>query len=170
MGQLLADNENIINQLSHEHRNITRSRITNIITNYWHKDQKVHSISTTYNKCRQFLKSNPQILILQSDKGNVTVIMSKEQYNDRAVELTSDQQYYQPLASNPTSNIQTKNNKLVKQLKDKKYITDEKAKKLMCHTGISPKFYGQPKYHKDNVPLRPVISNVGSPQKNYQNL
>ena len=33
----------------------------------------------------------------------------------------------------------------------------------MYPTGASPpKFYGLPKIHKKNIPLRPIVSNIGS--------
>ena len=35
--------------------------------------------------------------------------------------------------------------------------------KKMYPTGVSPpKFYGLPKIHKKNIPLRPIVSNIGS--------
>ena len=35
--------------------------------------------------------------------------------------------------------------------------------KKMYPTGVSPpKFYGLPKIHKKNIPLRPIVSSIGS--------
>ena len=40
---------------------------------------------------------------------------------------------------------------------------DENTYKRMYPTGASaPKFYGLPKIHKKDVPLRPIVSSIGS--------
>ena len=39
----------------------------------------------------------------------------------------------------------------------------ENTHKMMDPTGASaPKFYGLPKVHKKDIPLRPIVSNIGS--------
>ena len=39
----------------------------------------------------------------------------------------------------------------------------ENTYKIMYPTGVStPKFYGLPKIHKKDVPLRPIVSSIGS--------
>ena len=40
---------------------------------------------------------------------------------------------------------------------------DENTYKRVYPTGASaPKFYGLPKIHKEDVPLRPIVSSIGS--------
>ena len=40
---------------------------------------------------------------------------------------------------------------------------DENTYRRMCHTGASAaKVYGLPKIHKKDVPLRPIVSSIGS--------
>lgn len=43
------------------------------------------------------------------------------------------------------------------------YIPTETAKRLMIRNAIPPKMYGLPKLHKENIPLRPIVSCVKSP-------
>ena len=43
------------------------------------------------------------------------------------------------------------------------YGMSENTYKMMCPTGASaPKFYWLPKIHKKDVPLRPIVSSIGS--------
>ena len=41
-------------------------------------------------------------------------------------------------------------------------MNDILYKKLYPTGANSPKFYGLPKVHKDGIPLRPIVSSVGS--------
>ena len=34
---------------------------------------------------------------------------------------------------------------------------------LKCDKDVTPKFYGLPKIHKSDVPLRPIVSFIGAP-------
>ena len=40
------------------------------------------------------------------------------------------------------------------------YSTDHKTLVIWCK---APRFYGLPKIHKPNIPLRPIVSAIGSP-------
>ena len=41
-------------------------------------------------------------------------------------------------------------------------MNDNLYKRLYPTGASSPKFYGLPKVHKDGIPLRPIVSSVGS--------
>ena len=81
---------------------------------------------------------------------------------------------YEPLASNPTSEIARTSNELVQELKSKNYI-DEK-----CHDWAlidenrvrTHLFYHIPKIHKSliNPPGRPIVSGIGGPTENLSRL
>lgn len=43
------------------------------------------------------------------------------------------------------------------------FIDKNQAKTLKCNTGVFPKMYFTPKIHKPNLPLRPIVSFIGSP-------
>lgn len=46
------------------------------------------------------------------------------------------------------------------------YISPKTAKELKRHNSIPPRIYGLPKLHKQNVPLRPIVSCIQSPLEN----
>ena len=80
--------------------------------------------------------------------------------------LLNDQNTYLENKHDPTSTIQNKINKLIKNWKDKKQIDNNTAKRLMTYNGIAPRIYGLPKVHKTNMPLRPIVSNILAPRYN----
>lgn len=164
MKRLLANVESIIELGEEDSKNIMRAKVTNIITNY--VQEKRHDCSyirQMFQKSRKFLKENPQLIVTTSDKGNVTVIMHREEYNNKLMELINDTEVYSELPSNPTNKYQTKNNKLIGELKKKKFITDQQAKQLTTYNAVPPRMYGLPKVHKENCPLRPIVSTIKSP-------
>jgi hypothetical protein len=67
------------------------------------------------------------------------------------------------LNRDPTSTIQKKNNDLVSSLKKVNAIDADTAKLLTIYNAVAPKFYGLPKIHKTDIPLRPIVSSINSP-------
>ena len=100
---------------------------------------------------------------MRADKSNKTVIMEKDEYYKKMSDLLNDSNTYKKVAHDLTKQIQNKINGLINNMFRKKYI-DKKTKNLLnCHNGQSPYIYGLPKLHKNNIPLRPIVSTVGSP-------
>ncbi|XP_062701661.1 uncharacterized protein LOC134285233 isoform X2 [Aedes albopictus] len=89
--------------------------------------------------------------------------MYREDYNMKMQALIEDDQTYQATNRDPTTRFQTKNNSFVKRLKDLKLIDYKTARILTRYDSVCPRIYGQPKAHKHNLPLRPVIPNVTAP-------
>ena len=48
--------------------------------------------------------------------------------------------------------------KLVKNWESNKYINDQTAKSLKVSHAIPSRFYGLPKIHKTDTPMRPIVS------------
>ena len=80
--------------------------------------------------------------------------MDKEEYNKKAQTLLEDKGTYKTLKVDPTNRMKTKLIDLLKKIKSEGGIKDNQYK--MYHTGaVPPKFYGLPKVHKRDIPLRP---------------
>lgn len=164
---LIADTEQIIYRLSNTRlQNLIRSKIVNVITNklYTRKIDFVDQVIIQYTKeTKQFLKSNPDLYIVSSDKGNKTIVITKEDYNAKALALLSDKETYKNLNSDPTLKYQNKNNALLKKLKSNKSIDDKTYKQLTVTDSIPPRFHIFLKMQKPGIPGRPVVSSPGSP-------
>lgn len=106
------------------------------------------------------LRKNKDIIILPADKGNSTVVMSRHHYHDKVIHLLEDNTYGK-LRKDPTNckSIERKNSQLIQRAKLPPTIT----KSILPKESRSPRFYGLPKIHKADTPLRPIVSAVDSP-------
>ena len=100
--------------------------------------------------------------------------MNSNDYTDKINNLLNDDKTYHKITDkrrNPTSSTEKSLNKLLLQIKDQPAPHDDSKKQLepklhykLHSTDSTPaSFYGLPKIHKENVPLRPIMSAIGSP-------
>ncbi|XP_055715097.1 uncharacterized protein LOC129809288, partial [Phlebotomus papatasi] len=102
-------------------------------------------------------------MIVPSDKGNKTVVMSKTDYKKKMIEIVSDENTYTLIRTDRTLSAETRNNELVKQLHDGGHIDSITKKVLTTHNSRTPRIYGLPKIHKQGTPLRPIVSCIMAP-------
>ena len=89
------------------------------------------------------------------------VIMDRQDYINKANQLLN-QSTYRSIAKDPTSSIKNKLINILKRVKNQTGL-DSNTYKSMYPTGcFPPKFYGLPKIHKPDTPLRPIVSSCGS--------
>ena len=88
----------------------TRCTITNSILNHIHHNK--HSSPNDDNHrfyknairiVKNFLKNNPDIYVLKSDKGNKTVLMPMQDYQTKMLQLLDNEHTYQRVPRDPTS-------------------------------------------------------------------
>jgi len=120
-------------------------------------------INREVKKCKKFLKNNPEILVTKADKGQVTVVMDRSVYVDKMTQMLEDTETYKHVKINPLSKMNNKLNNLIKGWLDCKAIDEWTYKCLKCTNGNLPRCYDLSKIHKRDVPLRIVVSSVGSP-------
>ncbi|XP_066267643.1 uncharacterized protein [Branchiostoma lanceolatum] len=110
------------------------------------------------------LATNQDILILPADKGRCTVIFDREQYDKKVQDLLRDKDIYMPLKRDPTSKFKKAIHDVLKRLEEKDKVLDHHVTYLRLNptTEQPPSFYGLPKIHKPGVPLRPIVSSIGS--------
>ncbi|XP_044745299.1 uncharacterized protein LOC123307147 [Coccinella septempunctata] len=151
-------------------KNSVRLSLCNIIHNFYRRldtckirDGLSRTLLFWYDKTRLFLKNHSDIYVLNSDKGNKTVILSRVEYDEKLRQLLSDTSTYKLLRSDPTKKIQVSGNKLISELHTGGFINDREAKSMKQYNSLPPKIYGLVKIHKSNRPLRPVISCCNSP-------
>lgn len=138
------------------------SRLNNFYKNYRNKlaDKFILRI---YEDTIKTLSQHKDIIVTQSDKGGVTVVMYKRDYVDKLRDLVHDRNTYRIIRKDPTLSNQTKNNMFAKYLKEGHYINEWEKSKLTTYTAVAPKLYGLPKIHKHGLPLRPIVSSINSP-------
>ena len=112
-------------------------------------------------KSLQALKQDKSITILPADKGGKVVILDTSTYHQKVMELLSDVETYEPLVRDPLNNI----NKLIRS--KLQAISNRCPDPQVIRQFLKPNcslsyFYGLPKLHKHNIPLRPIISSTGT--------
>jgi len=65
--------------------------------------------------------------------------------------------------NNPNGTIMRKVNSLLKDLKQEKRITEEQYKVMYANSPTNPLFYATIKVHKENFPIRPIVSFIDGP-------
>ncbi|XP_075163276.1 uncharacterized protein LOC142235913 [Haematobia irritans] len=99
-----------------EEQENARVRLASLIDDHIQKtkpNKKEKFILDTVGETRKYLKENKDLLILTADKGGKTVAMYKDDYEIKMKNILRDICTYRRLKRDPTSTLQTKNNKLI---------------------------------------------------------
>lgn len=104
------------------------------------------------------LNSNRNILILKANKGIVSVVMNSFNYHYKMLNILSSSSY-NPLTKNP---LKSMTNEATKAIKSSSFDTAIQNIIIPLNP-ITPRIYGQPKSHKKDIPLRPIVSAIGGP-------
>ena len=113
-----------------------------------------------YQVLREIKKDNTR-QVLTADKEVSLVVLDSEDYTAKS-ETLLNQPNYKVLKTDPTNKYKNKLVGLLKTIKAEGGIDDITYKRLYPTGAVPPKYYGLPKVHKPGMPLRPIISSVGS--------
>ncbi|XP_070546065.1 uncharacterized protein [Ptychodera flava] len=108
------------------------------------------------------LQNDNEITIKPADKGSGVVVMDTNWYINKCEEQLNDSTYYTPLKYDPTTEYLKELEKLVRKWETKKWITHETAIHLIPKEPTPGYFYGLPKIHKQDTPLRPIVPQCNS--------
>jgi hypothetical protein len=115
------------------------------------------NLTKTERTVLRTIKDNTPLTILPADKRNATVIFNTTDYKQKSSLL--EDSAYKKLKKFPTDSIERKTTLLLK----KSSLPDDLRKQLQQAGSRAPRLYGLPKIHKEGVPLRPIVSNIGAP-------
>lgn len=83
-----------------------RNKLVNKLTNFKNGPRRFTAfekiIRKNFLEAKQFLKDNPDILVTSADKGKVTVLMSKIDYDAKIKALLDEKATYTILDNDPT--------------------------------------------------------------------
>ena len=113
---------------------------------------------------RKALKELRQIdeLILLADKGNATVLMTRENY-DTKMRGMIETATYRRLGKDPTITQENRISRKLKDLEKCEELPSTLYSRLRPSECQVPRIYGLPKVHKTGVPLRPIVTCIGFP-------
>lgn len=88
-------------------------------------------------------------MISHADKGNSTVIVSRDEYMSEMSKLFEDRSKYKILNKEPTRIYERKSNDIIKILLERKHVPQNSIKTK--YNSIAPKAYGLRKTHKQSI-------------------
>jgi len=112
---------------------------------------------------KNFMKENTDILFTKADKGNATVAIDINEYNNKMKEMFSDPDTYLVVERDPLKKLGDNVRNLLMSWLKKEYIDTRIYRKLLTTDGVLPRAYGLPKLHKVGYPLRVIVSSLKSP-------
>ena len=93
------------------------------------------------------------------DKGNTAVVMDKADFHRKISEMLNSGMYGR-LKKDPTQTFETKIRKTLKNLERIDELPTQLYRRLKPTGSKPPLFYGLPKIHKVDIPLRPIVASI----------
>ena len=109
------------------------------------------------------IRNDNNIVIQPTDTGRATVILNKEEYTSKMKQIVEDRSKYRPIPREPTVRVENRIATALKKLCKQGHIEERLCDYLVHGYSSPPQLYVLPKVHKDGVPMRPIVSAVGSP-------
>jgi hypothetical protein len=132
------------------------------VDHYRKRQNMVHVKQKPYYLLLKDLKQDKNIIVTRPDKGRGIVLMNRSEYTSKMNQILNDSTKFERLVTDPTLTRERKLTALLSKLKNQGYISQE-IYFLAKPTGSNPgRLYGLPKIHKENIPLRPVLSAIGT--------
>ena len=119
------------------------------------------NLTKAQNTALRELKRDRDCIVLTADKGVAMVVMDRQDYINKANQLLN-QNTYKVISKDPTNTIKDKLINILKNIKTKSGLGTNTYKSMYPTGCVPPKFYGLPKIHKPDTPLRPIVSSCGS--------
>ena len=119
------------------------------------------NLTKAQNIALRELKRDRDHIVLTADKGVAMVVMDRQDCINKANQLLN-QNTYKVISKDPTNTIKNKLINILKNIKTKSGLGTNIYKSMYPTGCVPPKFYGLPKIHKPDTPLRPIVSSCGS--------
>jgi len=148
-------------------RNMAINQISNFQNkNKFQNNKVLNSLDRLINKdaicTKKWIAEHGDVVIVKSDKSNKTIIIDKPSYLQKMEKLFEDKSKYRILRNDPTEDFKSEYHKFLNTLVNKKYISKKEKTSLTSHGACPPRTYGLIKLHKEGLPCRNIVSNIGS--------
>ena len=118
------------------------------------------NITLSEKEAIESLKSNPDIVILPADKGNVTVVLDRREYTSK-LDALIETGPYEEVKRDPSARFRKDMHDILSRVCLDSRM-ERKDLSQLCPTYFQrPHLFGLPKVHRDGIPLRPIISMRG---------
>ncbi len=104
------------------------------------------------------LNKDNSIIVLPADKGRPTVILNRSDYKLKALDLLNDRHLCRISTEGELPSHTRSANKALERLKTQGHLSQATYLQLKPKDRAIARFYGLPKVHKPNCPLRPIVA------------
>jgi hypothetical protein len=122
-----------------------------------------HNISRKEREALQCLRNDKNILIKKADKGGSIVVLNTVDYTFKMNTMLADPITYTEIPNINLKEAKSQIDEIIDHLFDVDFISKRQKQFLNRCTPKIPILYGLPKIHKNNCPLRPIVSQIDSP-------
>ena len=140
-----------------------------VLQHFKEKKGPTRNITRQEKEAIKTLREDSSRVVLTADKGVALVVMDKNQYVEKCMDLLNDTKTYQPCKDTTKKlhrDVQESLRKLNREHGTSRLHDWSKLYyNRLLPTGNSspaPRFYGLPKIHKTNCPMRPIVSACGT--------
>lgn len=161
---IIASVESCLVKIDEEKKHEIRKCVCRTIHKEKNKNNKqLWFLEKNLKRTKTFINQHQNIFITSADKSKRTVIINKNDYKQKMETILNDTKVYRKIRKDPTIILQTRNNNFIQMLANDMYLNLKQAQDLKIRNALPPKIYGLPKLHKENIPLRPIVSSIQSP-------
>ena len=123
-------------------------------------DSKSRIVTQRLRKAAEELRNNPGLIIRRADKSSIFVLLDRVDYLSKVSTVLRDTSKFQRLTRNPVEKQKKDLNRIIDAIN-----AEQGGVKFTKLTGdYNPGyFYGNPKTHKNDIPIRPIISQIPTP-------
>ena len=132
-------------------------------------DRTGYPLKTQHMEAIRNLKNNKKIVITRPDKGDGVVLLNKEDYVEKMKAILGDTSKFEHIGDADTKDRTLQQERalqafLLRACKNK-HLPESVYDRIRPSGSTRPRMYGLPKLHKENVPMRPILSMVNAPQQ-----
>ncbi|CAF1562230.1 unnamed protein product [Adineta ricciae] len=142
------------------------NKIRSVCNNFRHNADKVMTKhkheSVEFKRILNDLSKDKSILIARPDKGKGIVIIDKEDYNNKMLQILNDRNTFEIVEVDETITQEDRLMRKLKQLRNEGFITEKEFNFCRPRGSQPARIYGLPKIHKLGAPLRPIVSASGT--------
>ena len=152
--ELISTTEATTCRLDHESADTLRLGVSAALR---HAKPLKPNLSAQQHKALHNLKDDTNIVIIPADKGRATMILDKQDYTLKMKETLKDDKY-SILRCDPTVRKENKIANTLKRTCSKVHLDEKLCDFLTPRYPSAPQMYGLPKAHKEDTPMRPIVS------------
>lgn len=128
-----------------------------------HLKNKKFNLSFKEIKALKLLRNDNDIVIKKCDKSGGIAIFNKSDYIKQVYDQIFDPMVYSQVFYNDTIEAKASCDDFLFSLMEKGFISNTQYTNLTTYEPTVPVFYGIPKVHKKDIPLRPIVSQINGP-------